>query len=236
MLRPLSNLAPFRRPHFVGGGGGSPGTTNLKWWYDFTANGNDSHTGGWDLSVEDDGTADTPTYSDGRVAVTEHIRFNGPSSMDAFLDSATQACSVACRFVIGSGWTNELGYPVHVVNGYTTLRMATASTARNRIGNFGPDISVTWAANDVIMMVVKYDGVDIVRSEVWQNGTKYTGASTGTFNEGGAQIGIYVLRGAVAYGLPNVEMDWVGGWDRELTDDEITWLWNSGATRNYADL
>ncbi len=235
----------------------SPGTTNLlAWWSLNETSGTreDSHTGNRDMSVQG-----TPSYTTGKVGNAGTISVtSGAGSYFYYSDSGNaldcpsgSSITVCCWVYFDSMPTNH-GYPVNrwgdgggsnrdwafVVpnNGALTFSVGTTGGQADAARPSSTIGSGAW-----------YFLVGIYDHTVGTHGTAYVSANAGTKTSqalGAAKVagsGLPVSIGdlshtSVTYGTMAGAVDEVCIYQRVLTDDEISWLYNSGNGRTYAEL
>ena len=120
---------------------------------------------------------------------------------------------------------------VHGWNGRVAVRWYTTGN----VVYFGLSSSLTLSAavtNTWYCLIAQYTAADN-SLDVWvNNGTVTEASGTSTVGSGALLIG----RGTDATMTSTFDIDYLGFFNRLLTSDERTWLYNSGGTRTYSEL
>jgi len=223
-------------PVFLGGtvndevGGGGLSKTSLIAWYDF-ADATDSH------STHDLTEVNSPTYdtspSRGIAAATGNKLWTIAGIIGAGVwlpDSSTDATMVV-RFRSYTGVASG-DYALSSSTGGVAVRYVTSNGIRGRIADASEIQSTTIPSEGTwYTVVLEYDN-SAGDHNMWINNTDLATQSE-TFTSPGTAL--YFGGGTATVGK-NMEIDFVGLFNRKLTTEEKAWVYNSGGTRTYAEL
>lgn len=207
------------RPASGGGGGTSPGTANLLAWFDYNNNAEDATANNYDCTATGVSyTTGTPNY----VTVGSGNRLYNVTTLRNTFDGSAQDWAFVIRWRAETGATSNqkpLAGGRFNVTYNTTLNLATiGSVSRNTgvAGSIGPWYTVVASWNNATTTLsVSCNGETLLT----QTGTRENVTAT-----------IYI-----ADQLP-FSVDFVAFYGKQLTQDNVTWLYNSGGTRSYSDL
>lgn len=229
-----------------------PTTANLiaYWSMDETSGTRaDSHTGGLDLTDNN-----TVGYATGvQSNAGQFVRANSEylSRADAAAISPTSAMSMSawmyrdsgsasyypiCKGTYSSDWAWFLAF---FADGRPIVYVATAaSDPGNTYGLYGSDVIGTSAWHHIAIV---YDGAgsgNSGRLKLYVDGSEitltYTGTIPASLRDDAGPLHIGGLDGFGGYW--DGRIDEVAYFDDALTADEVSWLYNAGAGRTYADL
>jgi len=223
------------------GGAVSPGSTNVVAWYDFDdtvgGEGNDDSHSTFDLAT----IGTEPTYTTGAVDYATCVSgAPGNAYTQATLDSSwgnsDADWSVAVRFRPQVSLQNNSDLTrsnaskwkfTYQSAGGGSWRVQGANVAQTGI------TSPTPATNTWYLLVIVHDGgaEDATYYSFDGAALSTTIGTGGTYGTGNMFIGAQD-----GTNTEDVDFDWIGYFDDQLTDDEISWLYNSGGTRAYSDL
>jgi len=210
-------------------GGGSPGTTSLIAWYDMSTSGtsadliNQHNSGTHDLSA-----SGTPTYASGYGVSDDSPAANwsvtGLSNSWMATDSDA---SFTIRFQgIGSITNGDYIFSSH--GGAVYVRWITAGI-RVEMGDVVHDTAIVPATSTWYTITVNFTAsTDTV--EVFVDGTS-DGSTAGTYVDFSNTT--YLGGNSTAQ---DTQIDFLACYNRVMTTDEVSWLYNTGSTRSYADL
>jgi hypothetical protein len=214
-----------------GGGGTSPGVTNIVAWYDF-ADGTDAD--GNTLPLTDIGT---PSYTAGPPSYgtsSDGAPGNGwrQNTLDTTLNAAGN-WSIVIRFRALSGIVS--GDYIVTGNGSRTAVNYSTTAGVGIRGKIGTatfiDSAVVPSENVWYTVVVTRNDTSGI-SSISVNGATFVTASTTESHN----VGDFVFGGNSTAATNPMDIDFCGIWNRALTQDEVTWLYNSDGTRTYAEL
>lgn len=220
----------------------NPGTTNLVAYYSLDESSGtraDSHSNGYDLTDNNTVTSRTGVINNG----------SSHSGSSEYLSSAT-----AVGNALGNGvtaMTISMWIKADVTNSNDGIISVGTNFNGTDTGKFNFNISGTNKINTTVNgvaqtvitfsdttnwhhLAVQYRGSTVA---VWLDGTEQfdeTAASGTSINCSGLDfiVGGYFSSSFCFDG----GIDEVGVWSSVLTDDNITWLYNSGSGRSYADI
>jgi len=228
---------------YGGGGGSSPGTTDLQGWWSFDdASGNltDDHTTSADLPP-----SGTPTYSQtGNVG--NAISFNS-ATPDYFESNNTVTGTNDYPFSFG-GWYNSSDTDAVLMwygqdstaSSYTVIRFDSSGNiqgiARNTTTQSITDSSTS---NDSTWNFVVFVLNSATERRLYVDGTEVAGGAseTSVTNNSSWDDVTFAYRGDTTPSLPYSGLldEWFF-YGKALTADNVTWLWNSGSGRDFGDL
>lgn len=196
--------------------------TSLVAWYDMADN-TDSH-GSYTL-VEDG----TPSYDTNPTrGIADDVGPNNwyQNTLDDTWLGTDQDATLAIRFQLyGSIATGDWIYYSHSGEAYIRNNNPVAVS----LGNIALTTSLTSSTGVWYLFIMEYDSAtDSI--DLWINNGTVQEAS-GTYADAADQT--YIGGGANG---EDIEVDYVGFWNRKLTSDERTAIYNSGGTFNYSDM
>lgn len=215
----------------AGGGGTSPGLTNIIAWYDF-ANANDADGGTFNLTEANSPTytAGPPSYgTSGNGAAAAHWT---QTSLDESFANTAGDWSFVFRFQAKTGIANNDALIVGN-GGRTSIEYTTgANGIRGGVGGTTLVNSNVVPAEDTWYTVVVSRNNTSGQTSISVNGATFvSGATTASF-----AVGNFVFGGSTTSNANPAWIDFAGFWNKVLTQDNATWLYNSGGTRTYAEL
>lgn len=229
---PIQNMHAIVAKKRTGGGGGgtSPGLTSILAWYDM-ADAADADGATYSLTAISSPayTAGPPSY--GTATDGTPGSYWTQASLDSVCGNSAADWSFVCRF-----------------RGYTSVTNADRVISMN-----GGRIRVVWESGGITAAVGNISATSTVGASLntwytvvathFSNGAASTtkisvngetlANTTGT---GGYAAGDLFVGGTSASVTNNIEIDFMGFWGKQLTQDNSTWLYNSGGTRTYSDL
>jgi len=207
-------------------GGGGLSKTSLVAWYDFD-DATDAH-GTYDLTE-----VNTPTYTSGygTAAATGNKLWTQNTVDGVWAPNSSTDATLVIRIRPYTGIVNGDYAFLDTSNGFQ-VRHITTTGARIRLAQ-ASDIQTTtvMSAGTWYLFVVEFDYATTDHT-CWVNdgsGTTVSAAFTA------ATVG-FNIGGPNATTGENFDIDYIGMFNRKLTSDERTWLYNSGGTRTYAEL
>lgn len=213
------------------GGGASPGTTNLLAWYDF-ADAVDAHAA-YDLTEANSPgyTGGSPTYGTSGNGTAAH--WTQSALDDDFGDVDGDWC-IVMRFRPLTG----IASADSAFTGNTTrTKIEINTTALGIRGNVGTtnltDSAVVPAIDGTVWyLVVLCRSTSANESRISVNGATYVTESTADNHT----TGTFFFGANSGTDAEPCDIDYAAFYSRTLTQDEVTWLYNSGGTRTYSDL
>lgn len=228
---PLHSRIIARR-NVAAGGGTSPSTTNLLAWYDF-ADATDADGATYNLTEANSPayTGGSPTYGTSGNGTAAH--WTQSALDDDFGDVDGDWC-IVMRF--------------RPLTGIASADSAfTGNTARTKIeinttalgirGNVGTtnltDSAVVPAIDGTVWyLVVLCRSTTANESRISVNGATYVTEATADNHT----TGTFFFGANSGTDAEPCDIDYAAFYSRTLTQDEVTWLYNSGGTRAYSDL
>jgi len=211
--------------------GGGLDKTSLYAWYDFTSDGTDAH------STNDLGVTGSPTYTNDGATDYAECQDATPAG---FVDDTGSTIGTAWNASDADGaivvrWRARDGVgngsrPVNLRSLRAAIRYLTSGMSAT-IGNITQTTDESGVTNAWYATVVNYD-TGTSTTTVFINDTD-KGGNSGTFSAINTLVGFIPGNDA---NHADYDIDYLAFYDRELTTDEITWLYNSGGTRTYSEL
>ena len=203
--------------------------TSLVAWYDF-GDATDAHAS-YDLTEvgSPSYTSGTPNY--GTSVQSTGAQWNSPASTGIISawGGAAVDCTFGIRFKTGASVSSgdyilkhpNIRFAVRSLTGGSTVFINSASS-HNTGYTF---TSGTWYS----LVAVRDATTGNVQVYINNNDTGYTKCSNG-WNDA------VITFGGAASAAEDIDIDYMFFYNRELTSDEVAWIYNSGGTRTYADL
>lgn len=241
----LKDITFLPKPTVAGGSGPTFDTNGLVAWWDFDGNGNDSHTGGYNLTV---GAA--AIYSNDPFGVASKALYTTNNST-GYAYYTSNAVFVAQQFSV-AGWFKSV---VDGDNWYFTKNGSSASddswglyrqgsandrwrfqtvqdddTAAVYTAGVGSNPDNTWM--HAVVVVNAGNGMAF-----YTNGTLMATNTTVSTNIQASPTALLLI-GAVNNGGTrySIAVDQVSFWNRMLTATEASNLWNNGTAKPYSSL
>ena len=203
--------------------------TSLVAWYDF-GDATDAHAS-YDLTEvgSPSYTRGTPNY--GTSVQSTGAQWNSPASTGIISawGGAAVDCTFGIRFKTGASVSSgdyilkhpNIRFAVRSLTGGSTVFINSASSH---------DTGYTFTSGTWYSLVAVRDATTgNVQVYINNNDTGYTVCSNG-WNDA------VVTFGGAASAAEDIDIDYMFFYNRELTSDEVAWIYNSGGTRTYADL
>jgi hypothetical protein len=201
------------------GGGTSPGTSNLVAWYDFNGDATDAH------AAYDSTTEGSPAYTAGPpsyITLTTAKRMYNVAGLGAAFNAAAGDCAFVVRFRVHTSMANNTFW---LLGGRFSVIWNTAGIS-GQLSEVTKQHSAAASLDTWYTAVISWnEATDTVSVSI--NGSAFETA-TGTPN--------YVNNTVYIGDQTNVEIDFLGFYTKQLTADNVTWLYNSDGTRTYSDL
>jgi hypothetical protein len=210
------------------GGGTSPGLTNIVAWYDFADN-TDADGGTYNLLPQNSPafTAGPPSY--GTATNGTPGAYWQQTSLDDNFGNVAGDWSMVIRFRALAGISS--GDFIFTSNG-GRFRVEYNTTSLRGQASGGVVTSAVAPTTDTWYTVVLVRDNTAGTSSISVNGgTFVTVSAAGSFATGTAFFGA----SSSANSNP-CDIDFAGFWGKVLTQDNVTWLYNSGGTRTYSQL
>jgi hypothetical protein len=200
----------------------SPGTTDLVSWFDFAVNGNDQHsTKHFTFEGAPAFTAGTPSY----VTFSAASRGYNISGLGAAFNAAAGDCAFVIRW---RGYTALANNATALVGSRFSVTYSTVpGDMTGRLSGATKAADIPGALNTWYTSVYSWDeATDTVSQSL--NGSTFTTAVDNTPEYGSGTV---YLPGYV-----NIEVDFAGFYNKQLTQANVAWLYNADSTRTYTDL
>jgi hypothetical protein len=209
-------------------GGTSPGLTSIVAWYDM-ANADDADGGTYNLSPQNSPsfTAGPPSY----VTTTDGApgAFLQQTTLDDNWGNAAGDWSMVMRFRANAGVAND--DRAFSGNGARTRVEYNTTSMRGRIANIAVTSAVAGAEATWYTMALVWDNTAGLAKISVNGDTFVTASGITSFTNGTMFFGATLSVNSNPF-----DIDYVGFWSKALTQDNVTWLYNSGGTRTYAEL
>mgnify|MGYP002351042139 CR=1 FL=1 len=204
--------------------------TSLVAWYDF-GDATDAHAS-YDLTEDNSPsyTSGPPNYGSATAASSQQWHTTATTGMTSVWapDTATDI-TLVIRFKIGASVTNG-NYVFNTIDTRYALRHLTSTGCTAYLNNVSPQTSTVLATGTWYLLIAQMDAATHT-THVWINNSDQSSTS------GSASASVTALYlGGISGGAEDVDIDYAGFFNRLLTSDERTWLYNSGGTRTYAEL
>jgi hypothetical protein len=232
----------------TGGVGTNPGKTDLLAWYDFDSADsvggnllNKEGTTSYNMSEQNNPVYSTEgaiTYGTSATATTSHW-LNFANILNDFESAVTSTRSIVVRYRTNSNTVHNSSIIARTPRLQITWRTTTtyakfgsSSTYAVSSGIAPPDeqwstIVLSRTPDGGTNEVRLYEDGELVASDLTGNTDSQHGSGSDF------TIGYYIAENNVA---SDFDIDFVGLYLRELTQDEITWLSRPGFTREFSDL
>lgn len=223
----LSHIGPLTIPT---GGGTSPGLTNIVAWYDMADN-TDADGGTYNLAEQNSPsyTAGPPSYGTSTDGTGSGAYWQ-QTSLDNNFGNVAGDWSFVIRWRANSGVNNN--DDVFTMNGgrsrvrYNTTAITARCSTASAISSTVAATTGTWYT-----CVASYNNTSGVLSFSVNNETFVTSSLASSTAVG---TGFF---GATNTTLQHpFDIDFMGFWNKTLSQDNVTWLYNGGNTRTYAEL
>jgi len=212
--------------------------TSLVAWYDFTADGLDAHTSSFDLSTNSAThvTNGATIYVQGTSGSPGTGYFEAAGGFADFWMTNDVDSALIMRWRARTGISNGQ-WPIQGKSTRFGIRYMTASP-----GLWSSMAAITDRAAPLGATNIWYTCI----ANYYAGGTNelFVGYSTTAPASDGVSTGSFsTAAGNTAY-FPgdnsgphiDVDIDYAAFYSRAITADEMTWIWNSGGTRTYAEL
>ena len=224
-----TSYLPHRRKAFRVVAGGVA-KDNLVAWYDF-ADGTDSHTGGYDLTEVASPSYNTSGDIEYGTATDATPDLWTQDDVDNIVGDVDEDFTIVIR-VRGYGSISEGDWLFRMNNSRNGIRFRLDTDQMDTlVADFTPlEVSTTIDIDTWYVVVAQWDSSE-TRGTAWvDNGNETSEVQAGEFGSG-----ILALGGFFSTTGADVDIDYFGLFERLLTSDERTAIYNAGGTFEYAD-
>lgn len=210
------------------GGGTSPGTTGLIAWYNF-ADAKDADGETYNLTE-----IGSPGYTSGPPSYgTAEDGNPGKHWEQATLDNNFANTAGSWSFVFRFRGLTGLASGDNVMNGNGGRTVVTyhSTSLRGVVGGVSISSTVAPSLNTWYTLLFVWDNAAGI-AKISVNGSTFE-TTGGTQN---TSVGTFFIGANSATNGQPCDIDFAAFWNAALTQDNATWLYNSGGTRTYAEL